>query len=157
MNTSKSNKLFEEANKYIPGGVNSPVRAFQSVGGNPVFIVHGEGSKFVDIDGNEYIDYIGSWGPHLFGHNPPFIKEALLKAIEKGTSFGAPTELEVEMAKLITQLVPSVEMVRMVNSGTEATMSAVRAARGYTGKEKFIKFEGCYHGHSDYFLIKAGS
>jgi len=157
MNTTKSNKLFEEANKYIPGGVNSPVRAFKSVGGNPVFIVHGEGSKFVDIDGNEYIDYIGSWGPHLFGHNPPFIKEALLKAIENGTSFGAPTELEVEMAKLITQLIPSVEMVRMVNSGTEATMSAVRAARGYTGKEKFIKFEGCYHGHSDYFLIKAGS
>ena len=157
MNTSKSNKLFEEAQKYIPGGVNSPVRAFKSVGGNPVFIFRGEGSKFIDVDGNEYIDYIGSWGPHLFGHNPPFIKKTLLEAIENGTSFGTPTELEVEMAKIITQLVPSVEMVRMVNSGTEATMSAVRAARGYTGKEKFIKFEGCYHGHSDYFLIKAGS
>ena len=157
MNITKSNNLFEEAQKYIPGGVNSPVRAFKSVGGNPVFIKRGEGSKMYDNDGNEYIDYIGSWGPHLFGHNPSFIKDALLKEIENGTSFGAPTELEVNMAKLITELVPSVEMVRMVNSGTEATMSAVRAARGYTGKEKFIKFEGCYHGHADYFLIKAGS
>ena len=110
MNTSKSNKLFEEAQKYIPGGVNSPVRAFKSVGGNPVFIFRGEGSKFIDVDGNEYIDYIGSWGPHLFGHNPPFIKKTLLEAIENGTSFGTPTELEVEMAKIITQLVPSVEM-----------------------------------------------
>jgi glutamate-1-semialdehyde 2,1-aminomutase len=157
MKTEKSNKLFEEAKKYIPGGVNSPVRAFKSVGGNPVFITRGEGSKFWDVDGNEFIDYIGSWGPHLFGHNPSFIKEALADALEKGTSFGAPTGLEVEMAKIITELVPSVEMVRMVNSGTEATMSAIRAARGYTGKEKFIKFEGCYHGHADYFLIKAGS
>ena len=157
MNTSESEKLFNEAQKYIPGGVNSPVRAFKAVGGNPVFIQRGEGSKFYDVDGNEYIDYIGSWGPHLFGHNPPFIKEALLKAVEDGTSFGAPTKLEVDMAKLISELVPSVEMVRMVNSGTEATMSAIRAARGFTGKEKFIKFEGCYHGHADYFLIKAGS
>ena len=157
MKTETSRKLFEEAKKYIPGGVNSPVRAFKSVGGDPLFITKGRGSRFWDVDGNEYIDYIGSWGPHLFGHNPPFIKEALLKAIENGTSFGAPTALEVEMAKLIIELVPSVEMVRMVNSGTEATMSAVRAARGYTGREKFIKFEGCYHGHADYFLIKAGS
>lgn len=157
MNTEKSKSLFQEAKKFIPGGVNSPVRAFKSVGGNPIFIHHGEGSKFYDVDGNEYIDYIGSWGPHLFGHNPSFIKNALLKAIQNGTSFGAPTELEVEMAKLITELVPSVEMVRMVNSGTEATMSAVRAARGYTGREKIIKFEGCYHGHGDFFLIKAGS
>jgi glutamate-1-semialdehyde 2,1-aminomutase len=157
MKTEISKKLFEEAKKYIPGGVNSPVRAFKSVGGDPLFITKGSVSKFWDADGNEYIDYIGSWGPHLFGHNPPFIKEALLKAIENGTSFGAPTALEVEMAKLITELVPSVEMVRMVNSGTEATMSAVRAARGFTNKEKFIKFEGCYHGHADYFLIKAGS
>jgi len=157
MSTEKSKKLFEEAKKYIPGGVNSPVRAFKSVGGDPLFITKGKGSKFWDVDGNEYIDYIGSWGPHLFGHNPPFIIESLLKAIENGTSFGAPTALEVEMAKLIAELVPSVEMVRMVNSGTEATMSAVRAARGYTGREKFIKFEGCYHGHADYFLIKAGS
>ncbi len=157
MKTEKSNKLFEEAKKYIPGGVNSPVRAFKSVGGNPVFIKWGAGSKFWDVDGNEYIDYIGSWGPHLFGHNPAFIKDALSVAFENGTSFGTPIELEVKMAKLITQLVPSVEMVRMVNSGTEATMSAVRVARGFTGKEKFIKFEGCYHGHADYFLIKAGS
>ena len=157
MNTEKSEKLFAEAKKYIPGGVNSPVRAFKSVGGDPLFIKNGLGSKFWDVDGNEYIDYIGSWGPHLFGHNPPFIIDALKSAIENGTSFGAPTELEVEIAKLITEIVPSVEMVRMVNSGTEATMSAIRAARGHTGKEKFIKFEGCYHGHADYFLIKAGS
>ena len=157
MKTEISKQLFEEAKKYIPGGVNSPVRAFKSVGGDPLFITRGEGSKFWDADGNEYIDYIGSWGPHLFGHNPPFIKEALLNALENGTSFGTPTELEIEVAKLITDLVPSVEMVRMVNSGTEATMSAIRASRGYTGREKFIKFEGCYHGHADYFLIKAGS
>lgn len=157
MNTTKSKQLFEKAKRFIPGGVNSPVRAFKSVGGDPIFIERGSGSKFYDVDSNEYIDYIGSWGPHLFGHNPPFIKQALAQAFEKGTSFGAPTELEVRMAQLITELVPSVEMVRMVNSGTEATMSAIRAARGYTGKEKFIKFEGCYHGHADYFLIKAGS
>lgn len=157
MNIEKSEKLFREAQKFIPGGVNSPVRAFKSVGGNPLFIQRGEGSKMIDVDGNSYIDYIGSWGPHLFGHNPAFIKEALLKAIEDGTSFGAPTEIEIKMAELLTELVPSMELVRMVNSGTEATMSAVRAARGYTGREKFIKFEGCYHGHADYFLIKAGS
>ena len=157
MNTLKSKQLFEQAKQFIPGGVNSPVRAFKSVGGDPLFIQRGDGSKFYDVDGNEYLDYIGSWGPHLFGHNPPFIKEALAEAFENGTSFGAPTELEVKMAQLITELVPSVKMVRMVNSGTEATMSAVRAARGYTGKDKFIKFEGCYHGHADYFLIKAGS
>jgi glutamate-1-semialdehyde 2,1-aminomutase len=157
MNMNKSGQLFIESQKFIPGGVNSPVRAFKAVGGNPIFIQRGEGSKFYDVDGNEYIDYIGSWGPHLFGHNPAFIKEALLKVVENGTSFGAPTELELKIAKLITEMVPSIEMVRMVNSGTEATMSAVRAARGFTGKEKFIKFEGCYHGHADYFLIKAGS
>jgi glutamate-1-semialdehyde 2,1-aminomutase len=157
MNIEKSKKLFNEAKKYIPGGVNSPVRAFKSVGGNPIFIKKGAGSKLYDVDGNEFIDYIGSWGPHIFGHNPPLIKKALLNAIEKGTSFGAPTELEVKIAKLISELVPSVEMIRMVNSGTEATMSAVRAARGYTGKDKIIKFEGCYHGHADFFLIKAGS
>ncbi len=157
MNTSKSRQLFEDAKKVIPGGVNSPVRAFKSVGGDPLFIASGAGSRMFDADGNDFIDYIGSWGPHLFGHNPPFIIKALEEALKNGTSFGAPTSLEVEMAKLITELVPSVEMVRMVNSGTEATMSAIRAARGYTGKEKFIKFEGCYHGHADYFLIKAGS
>jgi glutamate-1-semialdehyde 2,1-aminomutase len=157
MNTETSRKLFEEAKKYIPGGVNSPVRAFKSVGGDPLFIKKGSGSKFWDVDGNEFVDYIGSWGPHLFGHNPTFIIDALKAAIENGTSFGAPTATEVEMAKLITELVPSVEIIRMVNSGTEATMSAIRTARGYTGREKFIKFEGCYHGHADYFLIKAGS
>lgn len=157
MKTNLSEELFEEAKKYIPGGVNSPVRAFKSVGGTPRFMSKGYGSKMYDVDGNEYIDYIGSWGPHLFGHNPSFIKDALLKAIEYGTSFGAPTEIEVKMAKLICELVPSIEMVRMVNSGTEATMSAIRAARGFTGKEKIIKFEGCYHGHGDFFLIKAGS
>lgn len=157
MNIQKSEKLFEEAKNYIPGGVNSPVRAFKSVGGTPLFIQRGEGSKFYDEDGNEYIDYIGSWGPHLFGHNPEFIKSALLESIERGTSFGAPTAIEIEMAQIITELVPSIEMVRMVNSGTEATMSAIRAARGYTGREKIIKFEGCYHGHADFFLIKAGS
>lgn len=157
MRLDKSKSLFEEAKKIIPGGVNSPVRAFKSVGGNPLFIERGSGSKFYDVDGNEFIDYIGSWGPHLFGHNPSFIKDALMNAINNGTSFGAPTEIEVQMAKLITELVPSIEMVRMVNSGTEATMSAVRAARGFTGKEKIIKFEGCYHGHGDFFLIKAGS
>ncbi len=157
MNIEKSEKLFEEAKKYIPGGVNSPVRAFKSVGGTPIFMLKGVGSKLIDVDGNEYIDYIGSWGPHLFGHNPQFLKEALLSAIESGTSFGTPTGIEIEIAKLLRELVPSMEMVRMVNSGTEATMSAVRAARGFTGREKFIKFEGCYHGHADHFLIKAGS
>lgn len=157
MQTRISEQLFNEAKKYIPGGVNSPVRAFKSVGGTPLFIKEGTGSKFMDVDGNTFIDYIGSWGPHIFGHNPQFIKDALLAAIEKGTSFGAPTQSEVEMAKLITELVPSLEMVRMVNSGTEATMSAVRVARGYTGRDKIIKFEGCYHGHADFFLIKAGS
>ena len=136
MNFENSEKLFNQAKQYIPGGVNSPVRAFKSVGGNPVFIERGEGALMYDADGNEYIDFIGSWGPHLFGHNPLFIKEAILKQLEHGTSFGAPTELEVKMAKLITELVPSVEMVRMVNSGTEATMSAVRLARGFTGRDR---------------------
>ncbi len=157
MNYSKSEKFFEEAKKYIPGGVNSPVRAFKSVGGTPLFIERGKGSRIYDVDGNEYIEYIGSWGPHLFGHNPEFILNALTANLEKGTSFGAPTELEIKMAKIITELVPSVEKIRMVNSGTEATMSAVRVARGFTNRNKFIKFEGCYHGHADYFLIKAGS
>lgn len=157
MKISQSEKLFEEAKKYIPGGVNSPVRAFKSVGGTPLFIKEGKGSHFIDVDGNDFIDYIGSWGPHLFGHNPDFIINALNEAIKKGTSFGAPTEIEIKMAELISELVPSVEKIRMVNSGTEATMSAIRAARGFTNREKFIKFEGCYHGHADYFLIKAGS
>lgn len=157
MQISTSKQLFEKAQTLIPGGVNSPVRAFKSVGGTPVFFASGSGARVTDVDGNSYLDYIGSWGPHLFGHNPEFIKTAILNQLEKGVSFGAPCGLEVEMAQLITSLVPSVEMVRMVNSGTEATMSAIRAARGFTGRDKFIKFEGCYHGHGDYFLIKAGS
>ncbi|QOJ28242.1 MAG: glutamate-1-semialdehyde 2,1-aminomutase [Ignavibacteriales bacterium] len=157
MQISTSKQLFEKAQTLIPGGVNSPVRAFKSVGGTPVFFASGSGARVTDVDGNSYLDYIGSWGPHLFGHNPEFIKAAILNQLEKGVSFGAPCGLEVEMAELITSLVPSVEMVRMVNSGTEATMSAIRAARGFTGRDKFIKFEGCYHGHGDYFLIKAGS
>lgn len=157
MNISKSEKLFNEAKKYIPGGVNSPVRAFKSVGGSPIFMKKGEGSRLIDVDDNSYIDYIGSWGPHIFGHNPSFIREALYAAIENGVSFGTPSEIEVRMAKLINDMVPSIEMIRMVNSGTEATMSAIRLARGFTARDKFIKFEGCYHGHADYFLIKAGS
>ncbi len=157
MNITKSKELYEKAIKVLPGGVNSPVRAFKSVGGTPVFIQKGSGSKIYDIDGNEYIDYIGSWGPHLFGHSPDFIKEALIEAIENGTSFGTPTEIEVRVAELVRELVPSIEMIRFVNSGTEATMSAVRVARGYTKRNKIIKFEGSYHGHADFFLIKAGS
>lgn len=157
MRTEKSKQLYEKAIKILPGGVNSPVRAFKSVGGTPIFIKKGIGSKIYDVDGNEYIDYIGSWGPHLFGHNPEFIKNALLEAIESGTSFGTPTELEVKMAELVRELVPSIEMIRFVNSGTEATMSAVRVARGFTKRNKIIKFEGNYHGHADFFLIKAGS
>jgi len=157
MNTTKSDELFDRAKQSIPGGVNSPVRAFKSVGRNPLFITRASGSKLWDADGNEYIDYVGTWGPAILGHAHPRVIEAITKAAENGTSFGAPTELEVKMAELICKLVPSVEMVRMVNSGTEATMSAIRLARAFTGREKFIKFEGCYHGHGDSFLIKAGS
>jgi len=157
MNISKSIEIHDKSRQFIPGGVNSPVRDFRSVGGNPVYIKSGKGSHIIDVDGNEYIDYVGSWGPHLFGHNPDFISQAISAALEFGTSFGAPTESELIMAELICSLVPSIEMVRMVNSGTEATMSAIRLARGYTGKDKIIKFEGCYHGHADSFLIKAGS
>lgn len=157
MRIKRSKELYQRAQKSIPGGVNSPVRAFKSVGGDPLFIEKGAGSKMYDVDGNEYIDYIGSWGPHLFGHNPPFIVEALEKALKNGASFGAPTELEIEQAELVRELVPSVELVRMVNSGTEATTAAVRVARGFTGREKIVKFEGCYHGAGDPFLIKAGS
>lgn len=156
-NRKNSTELFKKAKNIIPGGVNSPVRAFLQVGGNPLFIKIGYGSKILDVDGNEYIDYICSWGPLLFGHNPYFIRSAIQEALKNGTSFGAPTEMEIQMAELICELVPSIEMVRMVNSGTEATMSAIRLARGYTGKDKIIKFEGCYHGHGDSFLIKAGS
>lgn len=156
-NRERSRAAFEEAVKSIPGGVNSPVRAFKSVGLTPVFIERGHGSRVYDIDGNEYIDYIASWGPLILGHAHPQVVEALKEAAENGTSFGAPTELETEMAKLVCERVPSVEMVRMVNSGTEATMTALRLARGYTGRSKIVKFEGCYHGHADSLLIKAGS
>ncbi len=154
---TKSNNLFEEAQKYIPGGVNSPVRAFKAVGGNPIFIKKAEGAFIYDEDDNEYIELINSWGPMLLGHANPVIEEAVLKAIKGSLSFGAPTAMEIEMAKTICEMVPSIEKVRMVNSGTEATMSAVRLARGYTGKSKILKFEGCYHGHGDSFLIAAGS
>nr|MDA8235239.1 aminotransferase class III-fold pyridoxal phosphate-dependent enzyme [Clostridia bacterium] len=153
----KSIELFEEAKEVIPGGVNSPVRAFKSVGLNPVFIEGGNGSKIYDVDGNEYIDYVGSWGPLILGHANPQVIQSVQVAVENGLSFGAPTEIEVEMAELITQLMPHIEMVRMVNSGTEATLSAIRLARGYTGRDKILKFEGCYHGHSDSLLVKAGS
>lgn len=154
---SKSQDLFDKAIKIIPGGVNSPVRAFKAVGGNPKFIKSAKGSKIVDVDGKEYIDYICSWGPMILGHAHPEVIMAMANAIQNGISFGAATENEVIMAELICELVPSIQMVRMVNSGTEAVMSAIRLARGYTGKNKIIKFEGCYHGHSDSMLVKAGS
>ncbi|ADU97557.1 glutamate-1-semialdehyde-2,1-aminomutase [Thermovibrio ammonificans HB-1] len=157
MRVERSKALFEEAKKYIPGGVNSPVRAFKSVGDVPRFIERAKGSHIWDVDGNEYIDYVCSWGPMILGHAHPKVVEAIQKQAEKGTSYGAPTELEVELAKMIVELVPSVEKVRMVNSGTEATMSAIRLARGYTGRNKVIKFEGGYHGHVDALLVKAGS
>lgn len=152
-----SKDLFERAQLYIPGGVNSPVRAFSSVGGTPVFFREAKGSIMIDVEGKEYIDYIGSWGPMILGHSHPPVLEALKNAADKSTSFGAPTELETNIAELICGMVPGVEKVRMVNSGTEACMSAIRVARAFTNREKFIKFEGCYHGHSDAFLIKAGS
>ncbi|MEK4120065.1 glutamate-1-semialdehyde 2,1-aminomutase [Paenibacillus sp. FSL W8-0919] len=152
-----SRSAFEEAKKYIPGGVNSPVRAFKSVGLTPIYIERGEGSRVYDIDGNSFIDYVGSWGPLIMGHAHPEVVEALQETAKKGTSFGAPTLLETEMAKLVCERVPSIEVVRMVNSGTEATMSAIRLARGVTGRSKIIKFEGSYHGHADSLLIKAGS
>jgi glutamate-1-semialdehyde 2,1-aminomutase len=155
--SNKSFELFSEAKKFIPGGVNSPVRAFKSVGLNPLFISKAKGSKIYDIENNEYIDYVGSWGPMILGHSNPVIINALKEQLEFGTSFGAPTAKEIELAKLINESVPSIEKIRLVNSGTEATMSAIRIARGYTGKDKIIKFEGCYHGHVDALLVKAGS
>ncbi|WP_127020381.1 glutamate-1-semialdehyde 2,1-aminomutase [Rheinheimera mangrovi] len=154
---SKSAQLFQQAQKTIPGGVNSPVRAFKSVGGTPVFIDSANGAYLYDVDGKKYIDYIGSWGPMLLGHNHPSIREAVIKAAEKGLSFGAPCPAEITMAETICELVPSMEMVRMVSSGTEATMSAIRLARGFTGRNSILKFEGCYHGHADSLLVKAGS
>jgi glutamate-1-semialdehyde 2,1-aminomutase len=157
MSHSKSEELYRKACEVIPGGVNSPVRAFRSVGGNPLFLARGQGSHVFDVDGNEYIDYVGSWGPLLLGHRHPEILAAIARALEIGTSFGAPTEAEVEIAELIRDAVPSMELVRLVNSGTEATMSALRVARGFTGRDLTIKFEGCYHGHVDSLLVKAGS
>ncbi|MDN5363832.1 MAG: glutamate-semialdehyde -aminomutase [Eubacteriales bacterium] len=153
----KSIRCYEEAQKYIPGGVNSPVRAFKAVGGQPLFIDRARGSKIYDVDGNEYIDYVGSWGPMILGHNHPRVVEALKKYLDKGISYGAPTELETELARMIVEAFPAMDMVRFVNSGTEATMSALRLARAYTGRSKIVKFEGCYHGHADSLLIKAGS
>jgi glutamate-1-semialdehyde 2,1-aminomutase len=157
MKLTHSESLLERARKVIPGGVNSPVRAFRSVGGTPPFIVRGQGSRIYDADGNSYIDYVGSWGPLLLGHRHPSVIEALAKVLETGTSFGAPTEREIVMAEKIRAAMPSMEMVRLVNSGTEATMSALRVARGFTGRDLTIKFEGCYHGHVDSLLVKAGS
>ncbi len=154
---SKSKILFEEANQYIPGGVNSPVRAFKAVGGEPVFVKRATGPYIYDTNDNAYIDYVGSWGPMILGHAHPDVISAVKRAAESGLSFGAPTAVETELAKKVCQLVPSIEMVRMVSSGTEATMSAIRLARAYTGRDKILKFEGCYHGHGDSFLIKAGS
>lgn len=157
MNRAKSEQLFSEALNYIPGGVNSPVRAFRAVGGSPFFVSHARGSRLYDVDGNEYIDYVGTWGPAILGHSNPIIKKAIQEAAENGTSFGMPNPYEVRMAKLICEAIPSVEKVRMCNSGTEACMSAIRLARGFTGREKIIKFDGCYHGHTDSLLVKAGS
>jgi glutamate-1-semialdehyde 2,1-aminomutase len=157
MRYERSSSLFASAQNCIPGGVNSPVRAFKSVGGHPIFMRSAKGAYLTDVDGNAYIDYINSWGPQILGHAHPPVIEAIQKAAEKGTSFGTPTELETQIAELVCTMVPYVEQVRMVSSGTEACMSAVRLARGYTGKEKIIKFAGCYHGHSDSFLIQAGS
>jgi glutamate-1-semialdehyde 2,1-aminomutase len=157
MGLTASKSLFDKAKQFIPGGVNSPVRAFRAVGGNPIFIKSGKGPYLYDEDGNEYVDLINSWGPMILGHAHPGIEDAIKEALLSSPSFGAPTRREVEMAELICTMVPSIEKVRMVNSGTEATMSAIRVARGFTGKDKFIKIEGCYHGHGDSFLIAAGS
>ena len=153
----KSKKLFAEAKEVMPGGVNSPVRAFKSIGMDPLFISKAKGATIYDVDGNQYVDYVGSWGPMILGHAHPRIVAAVQKAAQHGTSFGAPTEIETEMAKLVIEAVPSVEMVRMVNSGTEAVIGALRVARGFTGRDKILKFAGCYHGHGDSLLIKAGS
>ena len=155
--TTRNQQLFEQSQQLIPGGVNSPVRAFRSVGGSPVFFKRGQGSRLWDEDGKEYIDYVGSWGPMVLGHAHPEVIKAVQQAAENSLSFGAPTALELEMAELLTQLVPSMEQVRLVSSGTEATMSAIRLARGFTGRSKILKFEGCYHGHADALLVKAGS
>ncbi len=157
MTQSRSEALFASAQKHIPGGVNSPVRAFRSVGGTPLFFKHAAGAYVTDEDNKQYVDYVGSWGPMILGHSHPDVLEAVRKQLEHGLSYGAPTAMETEMAELVCAIVPSMEMVRMVSSGTEATMSAIRLARGYTGRDSIIKFEGCYHGHSDSLLVKAGS
>ena len=154
---SRSAELFARAAQHIPGGVNSPVRAFRAVGGTPIFIDRADGAYLFDVDGKQYIDYVLSWGPMIMGHNHPEVREAVLRQAEKGLSYGAPTELEIELADRICEIMPNMDLVRMVNSGTEATMSAIRLARGYTGRDVIVKFEGCYHGHSDSLLIKAGS
>jgi glutamate-1-semialdehyde 2,1-aminomutase len=154
---SRSEELYQQSNQYIPGAVNSPVRAFNGVGGTPVFVEKANGAYFTDVDGKQYVDYVGSWGPMIHGHNHPEIRNAVIEAAQHGLSFGAPTEIELTMAKAVCDLIPSIEQVRMVSSGTEATMSAIRLARGFTGKDKLIKFEGCYHGHADCLLVKAGS
>ena len=155
--TSRNHQLFEQSQQYIPGGVNSPVRAFKSVGGEPIFFQRGEGAYFWDADGKSYIDYVGSWGPLILGHAHPDVIKAVQIAAQNGLTFGAPTEAELDIAKLICQLVPSIEQVRLVSSGTEAGMSVIRLARGFAGRSKIIKFEGCYHGHDDSLLVKAGS
>lgn len=155
--TERSEALFADARRYIPGGVNSPVRAFGAVGGNPVYVAWAAGARIRDADNNQYIDYVGSWGPLILGHAPPRVVTALREAVGRGTSFGAPTEAETELARMLVEALPSVDMVRLVNSGTEATMSALRLARAYTGRNKILKFEGCYHGHADALLVKAGS
>ncbi|HOV87093.1 MAG TPA: glutamate-1-semialdehyde 2,1-aminomutase [Syntrophobacteraceae bacterium] len=157
MGWNRSEEFYEEAQKWIPGGVNSPVRSARAVGTHPIFVRKGRGCRLWDEDGNEYIDYVGSWGPLILGHAHPLVVEAVRKAVENGTSYGIPTRLEIEMARKIVEMVPSMEMVRMVNSGTEATMSAVRLARGFTGRKKIIKFNGCYHGHGDSLLVQSGS
>ncbi|MBX9637793.1 MAG: glutamate-1-semialdehyde 2,1-aminomutase [Nitrosomonas sp.] len=155
--TSRNHQLFEQSQQYIPGGVNSPVRAFKSVGGEPVFFQRGEGAYFWDADGKQYIDYVGSWGPLILGHAHPDVVKTVQSVVQNGLTFGAPTEAELDIAKLICQLLPSIEQVRLVSSGTEAGMSVIRLARGFTGRSKIIKFEGCYHGHDDSLLVKAGS
>ena len=157
LDLSKSLAAFNEAKNLMPGGVNSPVRSYANVDCNPPFIARAKGDRIFDIDGNEYIDYVGSWGPMVVGHAHPNVVKALQEAVTRGTSYGAPTLLESELAKLVQSVYPSVEMIRMVNSGTEATMSALRLARGYTGRDKILKFIGCYHGHSDSLLVNAGS
>src|SRR6056297_2055382 len=154
---TKSQELFSRARKLIPGGVNSPVRACRSVGSDPLFIDQARGATLVDADGNSYLDYVGSWGPMILGHNHPAVVQAVESALKRGTSFGAPVDLEVELAEKIMAAVPALEMVRMVNSGTEATMSAIRIARAHTGRDRIIKFDGCYHGHADTLLVAAGS